>query len=929
MDQNPRPSITSLDNIYNEEIKAAADSNERRPSEASDIDKQEQTSGTALAAHERLVDEALERSSQSAAAAVPVIPVVKRKEPLDPLTAYFRTMRGDRIRRRLLELVRAFRARSDQSVLDLDLRPPTPEPHEVQPLPDPAANPLVVQYEIENILEGSGQVHLDAVTSPDTVSTPRKRSHSRQAVRIRIGRLAIRVPDWYFNLPRPESFDPHATKYLGWLTVVSVFFIYNAVFIPYRAAFFEPSERLWFIWLLADYIGDLINITDLIIWKPCIRVFVNGIEITQTKEIVRKYVRTQSFVFDVLSILPLDFIYLVPQVGINPLFRMLRILKIFSYWELLDRLDQLVSNPYYFRMARFLAYSMYLIHVNACIYYYYSYLYGFTSEDEFVYNNRHPDCQNLSKTFHNPVEESDKLKCNLPGDYTDYVFCFFFSVSMVTIIGNLSFPHTLPAMIYSFILWFVGVFVFATLVGQVRDVFKAMTHQEDEFYELMDAIVEHMHTLKIPKELQERVRTWLLYNWEQQRTIDEGKFLEGLPVRIRSDLAMEVHFHVISKVQLFKDVDKTVLEELLLRLKPNVFLPNDFICRRGEIGKEMYIVKSGVLEVVLPDGRVAVTLTPGSVFGEVSLLSLAGGNRRTADVRSKGFSNLYVLSKSDLNDVMKDYPETLDALRAKAQELLNKGKPPPEKLPHPEAVQIVPNRVPTPEMVHVATKVMNPGSAVRLKIVSSSASEMKALPDDDLHSPRSFDATVNTAAVPDQIPDNTSNHTDTKLQIPNGDIAPDRKPVVFPAVPPRTDTLNTVTRKSGRRRRNQAFPPDDSSSELEETPRGPRIRKKGHYVGHIHEILESRSSSYTSSNRSNNIPLRTLGGSLLPVVSGENDGGGSQEGESAASQMVNIKRRSLRSDRDSPDTATSSSPGTYQSPMSSTEPVHSSVSENL
>jgi len=104
-------------------------------------------------------------------------------------------------------------------------------------------------------------------------------------------------------------------------------------------------------------------------------------------------------------------------------------------------------------------------------------------------------------------------------------------------------------------------------------------------------------------------------------------------------------------------------------------------CAIGEVGKEMYIVSRGRLQVVSDNNKmVLATLRPGSYFGEISILNMgSAGNRRTASVRSVGYSDLFCLSKTDLWEVLKDYPSARVRLEAIAIKRMEKYKNPPNQ----------------------------------------------------------------------------------------------------------------------------------------------------------------------------------------------------------------------------------------------------------
>uniref|UniRef100_A0A669D2Z1 Cyclic nucleotide gated channel subunit beta 1 n=1 Tax=Oreochromis niloticus TaxID=8128 RepID=A0A669D2Z1_ORENI len=465
------------------------------------------------------------------------------------------------------------------------------------------------------------------------------------------------------------DFCPTDLIYVIWLFFVVAAWNWNVWLIPVRWAFpYQTSENIH-LWLLADYTCDLIYIIDILVFQPRLQ-FVRGGDIVPAFFLKSSRGRLLCFLF------PLEVFYYFT--GVNSLLRFPRLLKYMVFSEFNDRMESVMKKAYIYRVIRTSMYLLYSLHINACLFYWGSDYEGLGST-KWVYN----------------------------GKGNAYIRCYYFAVKTLITIGGLPDPTTVFEICFQLINYFVGVFAFSIMIGQMRDVVGAATAGENYYRACMDSTVKYMTSYNIPREVQNRIKTWYDYTWKSQGMLDEQELLIQLPTKMRLDIAVDVNYAIVSKVALFQGCDRQMVFDMLTRLKSVVYLPGDFVCKKGEIGREMYIIKQGEVQVVGgPDLQtVFVTIRAGSVFGEISLLAGGGGNRRTANVKAHGFANLFILDKKDLAEILVHYPESEKLLRKKAKKMLTKDKKPEEKEGTKGAKTVIPPRPDTPEMFKAALKV--------------------------------------------------------------------------------------------------------------------------------------------------------------------------------------------------------------------------------
>ncbi|XP_056266731.1 cGMP-gated cation channel alpha-1-like isoform X2 [Pseudoliparis swirei] len=450
--------------------------------------------------------------------------------------------------------------------------------------------------------------------------------------------------------------NPAGNLYYNWLFIITLPVMYNWTVIIARASFEELQHDYIMYWVPLDYTSDVIYLADMF-FRTRTGFLEQGLMVKDKKLLRDRYINSFQFRLDFISMLPTDFLYLFlgldyPEIRLNKLLRISRLM------EFITRTETKTNYPNLFRIGNLIMYILIIIHWNACFFFSFSKYIGFGADD-WVYP---------------ALDDPDQPAFGEFG--RKYSFCLYWSTLTLTTIGETPPPALDSEFIFHVVDFLVGVLIFATIVGNIATMISNMNAAQTQFQSRIDNIKQYMQVRKVDKVLEMRVIKWFDYLWNNGKAQNEREVLRYLPDKLKAEIAIQVHMDTLRKVRIFADCEAGLLIELVLKLQPQVFSPGDYICKKGDIGREMYIIKDGKLAVVADDGVTQfVVLGSGSYFGEISILNIKGskaGNRRTANIRSIGYSDLFCLSKDDLMESLLEYPDAKGMLEDKGREILMK-----------------------------------------------------------------------------------------------------------------------------------------------------------------------------------------------------------------------------------------------------------------
>lgn len=295
-----------------------------------------------------------------------------------------------------------------------------------------------------------------------------------------------------------------------------------------------------------------------------------------------------------------------------------------------------------------------------------------------------------------------------------YARNFYYSIQLIQ--GQGVDATSTTQQVFSSVAIMAGSLVIAIVFGNVAMLVSNFNANSTNYQRKLEGVFATMSKLQLPNDLRDRIHLYYDHLWQEYESLDGDivKFSKELTHTLALEVGLFRYMNLVMHLHFWKDCSADFVTQIILHLVVRVYLPDDYVMRRGEVDDQLFMINRGTCERTedalqawedmsptdtpvmrslnsrrsvkesvrtselsdLSDAN-PVTLHPGQAFGELALIM---NYKRTKNVRAVSHVEMCVLFRSDFQFLLSRYSEDRKTVLTSVLQSCVKSK---EGLPSP------------------------------------------------------------------------------------------------------------------------------------------------------------------------------------------------------------------------------------------------------
>lgn len=488
---------------------------------------------------------------------------------------------------------------------------------------------------------------------------------------------------------------PHSDFRLVWNIFAFIFTLIQTVEIPVQVGLSDKVYGGTFAGLFFfDRICDLFFLVDFILHGGWF-IDTNAIQyevVTSAKTIWTAYISTWRFAVDFFATFPWELLFSLFMNESEAIFcRLVRLVRCFIltiYFLDVRIVSQRLGMPIGSSTSTLcaLAYTMaLLVHWGGCLWYFLGaprHGYAFSKHLQSTMLDKPIFSECLAYAAGSPDTvctwmSLDGIANDETSLWTKYLRATYSALLTTTTVGYGDIrPCTTTETLFAYVWVFASSIFYYAAIGAGAAAISEIRRLRNNFDMRNSSLNAYLFHHKIPRRLRSQVHQFSSYQWERHRGVEDSQLVSFLPQQLRQSIVAHRYTSLLNKTELFGSeaskealgsVRDNILWSLISSFKRQVWLEGQIIARSGEPCDRMFIVQHGRVEAIHPRSHIPLQAMEESMsYGDFGLFD-ATTKRLTVHLRASTFCEVLLLSRKDIVNIERNFPQEYHALHQLAE----------------------------------------------------------------------------------------------------------------------------------------------------------------------------------------------------------------------------------------------------------------------